>query len=291
MLTPILGVDVMYDVGAAAFVGWKWLKYTKASRAPEAAGGTDPAEPVSAPKPRSVLDDCKILAYYFLGAHAHKEEKHDQALVWLKRAAQAGSEEAMDFIGKFYLFGYGVSVDLKAAAYWFEQAIIHGERERAPGHLYHVSAELMIGKVTPQDLPECFRLSLISAEAGYAEAQWAVGWFYRYGRGGAPVDRVHAREWFNLAAAHGDSRAKQELEAIEEEDRSGRSNQNERGSRASSGRLSVSEALELLELTDQATKAEMRSAYMRLMQQVHPDKGGSNFFAKQLNEAREVLGF
>jgi len=25
------------------------------------------------------------------------------------------------------------------------------------------------------------------------------------------------------------------------------------------------------------------------MNQVHPDKGGSNFIAKQLNEAREVL--
>jgi DnaJ-class molecular chaperone len=50
-------------------------------------------------------------------------------------------------------------------------------------------------------------------------------------------------------------------------------------------------ALELLELKEGATKAEMRKAYMRLMQSVHPDKGGSNYFAKQLNEAREVLGF
>jgi hypothetical protein len=30
-------------------------------------------------------------------------------------------------------------------------------------------------------------------------------------------------------------------------------------------------------------------AYNRLMKQVHPDVGGTNFFAKQLNEARETL--
>jgi curved DNA-binding protein CbpA len=36
-------------------------------------------------------------------------------------------------------------------------------------------------------------------------------------------------------------------------------------------------------------KAEINAAWKRLMNQVHPDKGGSNFIAKQLNEAREVL--
>ena len=45
----------------------------------------------------------------------------------------------------------------------------------------------------------------------------------------------------------------------------------------------------MLELKDGATKLEINAAYKRLMNQVHPDKGGSNFFAKQLNEAREVL--
>ena len=35
----------------------------------------------------------------------------------------------------------------------------------------------------------------------------------------------------------------------------------------------------------------IKAKWTRLMQQNHPDRGGSNFFAKHLNEARAVLGF
>jgi DnaJ-class molecular chaperone len=56
------------------------------------------------------------------------------------------------------------------------------------------------------------------------------------------------------------------------------------------GKLSEPQALEILGLKAGATKQEIRAAYTRLMKLVHPDIGGSNFFAKQLNEARETLG-
>jgi nucleotide-binding universal stress UspA family protein len=51
----------------------------------------------------------------------------------------------------------------------------------------------------------------------------------------------------------------------------------------------VAQALEILGLKAEATDQEIRAAYIRLMQRVHPDKGGTNFFAKQLIDAREVL--
>lgn len=53
--------------------------------------------------------------------------------------------------------------------------------------------------------------------------------------------------------------------------------------------MSVAQALEILELTAGATEQEIRTAYNRLIQRVHPDAGGSTFFAKQLNAARDVL--
>jgi curved DNA-binding protein CbpA len=53
--------------------------------------------------------------------------------------------------------------------------------------------------------------------------------------------------------------------------------------------LSEPQALEILGLNAGATKQEICAAYNRLMKRVHPDVGGSNFFAKQLNEARETL--
>ena len=53
--------------------------------------------------------------------------------------------------------------------------------------------------------------------------------------------------------------------------------------------MSRAAALEILDLQEGATRDDIRAAFNRVMQQVHPDKGGSNFFAKQLNAARKVL--
>jgi len=67
--------------------------------------------------------------------------------------------------------------------------------------------------------------------------------------------------------------------------------QEEQGRRAdsSSGKMTVDQALEILGLGARATEEEIRAAHKRLMQRVHPDVGGSNFLAKQLNAARDVL--
>jgi len=48
-------------------------------------------------------------------------------------------------------------------------------------------------------------------------------------------------------------------------------------------------ALRILELEEGATRQQIEVSYRRLMQHIHPDKGGSTYFAQQLNEAREVL--
>jgi curved DNA-binding protein CbpA len=53
--------------------------------------------------------------------------------------------------------------------------------------------------------------------------------------------------------------------------------------------MTAAQALEILGLKAGATEQEVRAAYSRLMKCVHPDVGGSDFFAKQLNYARDVL--
>lgn len=58
---------------------------------------------------------------------------------------------------------------------------------------------------------------------------------------------------------------------------------------APSAKMTEAQALEILELKPGASEQKIRAAYNRLMQKVHPDVGGSNFFAKQLNEARDAL--
>ena len=54
--------------------------------------------------------------------------------------------------------------------------------------------------------------------------------------------------------------------------------------------MSRAEALGILGLEDiQADEAAVIDAHRRLMQKLHPDKGGSAHLARQLNEAKRVL--
>lgn len=49
------------------------------------------------------------------------------------------------------------------------------------------------------------------------------------------------------------------------------------------------EALKVLGLDPGADKADIRAAHHRLIQQIHPDKGGSDYLASKINEAKDVL--
>lgn len=56
-----------------------------------------------------------------------------------------------------------------------------------------------------------------------------------------------------------------------------------------SGRMKRGEALAILGLKAGASPEEIRKAHRNLMKQLHPDQGGSTYFATKLNEARDLL--
>lgn len=59
--------------------------------------------------------------------------------------------------------------------------------------------------------------------------------------------------------------------------------------RQNNNNMSKKEALEILGLPEGATREEINNIYHKLIQKIHPDKGGSHYLAQQLNKARDTL--
>lgn len=62
------------------------------------------------------------------------------------------------------------------------------------------------------------------------------------------------------------------------------------GRPASSGQtMTRRQAADFLGVEINASEQEIRAAHKRLMQKIHPDRGGSDALAKQINQARDLL--
>jgi hypothetical protein len=54
-------------------------------------------------------------------------------------------------------------------------------------------------------------------------------------------------------------------------------------------KMTASEALAVLGLRQGASSDEIKAAHRRLMKELHPDKGGSEYLAVKVNQAKDVL--
>jgi hypothetical protein len=69
----------------------------------------------------------------------------------------------------------------------------------------------------------------------------------------------------------------------------GRYDQNAQPPPHTNGKMTASQAYEILGLGADATDREVKQAHKRLMQKLHPDRGGSSYLASQINAARDTL--
>ena len=82
----------------------------------------------------------------------------------------------------------------------------------------------------------------------------------------AYLDRVYADTWRQQAGAHGQQQAS-----------------------SGPGEMSREEALQILGLLPDASEDEIIEAHRRLIQKLHPDRGGSAYLAAKINLAKESL--
>ncbi len=61
------------------------------------------------------------------------------------------------------------------------------------------------------------------------------------------------------------------------------------GARTEAGGMTREDAFDVLGLQPGASETEIKAAYHRVISALHPDKGGSNFLAAKVNEAKDLL--
>ena len=97
------------------------------------------------------------------------------------------------------------------------------------------------------------------------------------------LDRVHGDAW-RERAAEGDARG-----AGNSGGTGGGGTGGGGGTANGTGPMDADEARAILGVGPEADAAAIRAAYRALMQKLHPDHGGSTYFATKINEARRVL--
>jgi len=83
----------------------------------------------------------------------------------------------------------------------------------------------------------------------------------------AYLDRTHQDKWRESANAHN----------------------NQTHSATNDSSMSIEEAFNILGLNKDASKDEIIDAHRRLMQKLHPDRGGNDYLAAKINQAKDLL--
>ncbi len=146
---------------------------------------------------------------YQLGIKFYNAKNYDEALKWLRLAAEKGDARAQNYLGLMYSFGNGVRKDYAEAMKWFDRAVKQGLAlaQYNLGWMHHE------GWGVKRDNAEAVKWFRLAAEQKLAVAQYMMGFMYKNGCG-VPKDLNEARKWYQLAANQGDIDAQAALVLI-----------------------------------------------------------------------------
>jgi len=122
-----------------------------------------------------------------------------------------------------------------------------------------IDGEVLIGKFQGRRLDQLSFDDLLQLLHECRDDEESVALLQAY------LERMHAERWQN------------------------REGDEQRQASSPAGNLSHAEALQVLGLEDGAGKAEIIEAHRRLMQKLHPDRGGTAYLAAKINQAKDVL--
>jgi hypothetical protein len=142
----------------------------------------------------------------------------------------------------------------------------------------------------PQDPREAARIQKIAADLGHACALSNLGRCSRILQGGMSQDsgesaRHRQQERRSQWRQEGQERQREAAEPQPQRPQE----ENLRRRDIASAQMSIAQAREILGIGSDETDQGVRNQYIQLIKRLHPDVGGSTYFAKQLNAARDLL--
>ena len=130
------------------------------------------------------------------------EKDLNEAFRWVRKAAEAGHDTAIFFVGTSYENGEGVAKDVAEAVRWYRKAAEAGH----PLAMFNLGNAYSNGEGVGKDLSEGVRWYRKAADAGNSDAMVNLGFRYQKGEG-ISKDLSEAIRWYRKAADAGNAKA------------------------------------------------------------------------------------
>lgn len=145
----------------------------------------------------------EVNADYQQGAALYLKGQYNEAIEWMRKAAEAGHSNAQAVLAEAYIFGHGVPQDPEAAEQWAERAAA----QKSTDYQYLLAQKFKNGLHLRRNPKKAIAWFRKAAEAGMVEAQKELALIFDEGLDGQP-DHAEAAKWYRLTALQGDHAAR-----------------------------------------------------------------------------------